>query len=90
MNYVSTRGRMTMADAALPFRAILLEGLAADGGLAVPERYPGFSPAEIEGLRGLDYPGLALAVLSKFIDDIPPADLKRLIDSGELARLLAK
>ena len=42
MNYVSTRGRMTTADAALPFRAILLEGLAADGGLAVPERYPRF------------------------------------------------
>ena len=36
MNYVSTRGRMTAAADALPFRAILLEGLAADGGLAVP------------------------------------------------------
>ena len=56
MNYVSTRGRMTTADAALPFRAILLEGLAADGGLAVPERYPRFSPAEIEGLRGSRLP----------------------------------
>jgi threonine synthase len=79
VNYVSTRGRMTAAAAALPFRAILLEGLAADGGLAVPERYPRFSADEIEDLRNLDYRGLAFAVLSKFIDDIPPADLQRLI-----------
>ncbi|HVF64834.1 MAG TPA: threonine synthase [Casimicrobiaceae bacterium] len=82
MNYVSTRGRMTMAAAALPFRAILLEGLAFDGGLAVPARYPRFSTAEIESLRSLEYPALALAVLSRFIDDIPQDDLKQIIDSA--------
>ena len=35
MRYVSTRG--AWADAPQPFSAILLEGLAPDGGLAVPE-----------------------------------------------------
>ena len=34
MRYVSTRG--AWADNAQPFLAILLEGLAPDGGLAVP------------------------------------------------------
>jgi len=59
----------------------LLEGLAPDGGLAVPGTYPRFSAAELEQLRALDYRGLAFAVLSRFIDDIPPADLKALIDA---------
>ena len=79
MNYVSTRGRISAAQA-LPFKAILLEGLAADGGLAVPDRYPRFTPAEIESLRGRDYRALAFAVLSRFIDDIPAATLQRIID----------
>jgi threonine synthase len=80
MNYVSTRGRMSDAAAALPFRAILLEGLAVDGGLAVPEAYPRFAPAELEALRGRDYRDVAFAVLSRYIDDIAPVDLKHLID----------
>jgi len=80
VNYVSTRGRMTAEAAAVPFRAILLEGLAADGGLAVPEAYPRFSPAELAALRPLDYRGLAFAVLSRFVDDVAPPDLARIVD----------
>lgn len=79
MRYVSTRG--AWADAPQPFTAVLLEGLAPDGGLAVPERYPRFSVTELEALRPLDYRGLALAVLSRFIDDIPSADLRRIVDA---------
>ena len=48
MRYISTRG--AWANDPQPFRAILLEGLAPDGGLAVPERYPRFSAAEFEAL----------------------------------------
>jgi threonine synthase len=81
MRYVSTRGRIADGASALPFRRILLEGLAADGGLAVPERYPAFSPAEFAALRPLGYRELALAVLSRFVDDLPAADLRRLIDA---------
>src|SRR5437762_3608179 len=68
MRYISTRGAWT--DDPQPFRAILLEGLAPDGGLAIPERYPRFSPAEFEALRPLGYGDLAVAVLSRFITDI--------------------
>ena len=79
MRYVSTRG--AWSDAPQPFSAILLEGLAPDGGLAVPQTYPRFSPAELEGLRPLAYSELAFAVLSRYIDDIPPADLRQIIAS---------
>lgn len=78
MRYVSTR--RAGQGQAKPFCAILLEGLAADGGLAVPERYPRYTPAELAALRPLGYRDLALAVLSSFIDDVPPADLRRIID----------
>ena len=77
MRYVSTRG--AWADAPRPFSSILLEGLAPDGGLAVPQSYPRFTPAELAGMRGRGYADLAQAVLSRFLTDIPPDDLRRLI-----------
>jgi threonine synthase len=77
MRYLSTRG--AWANDPQPFRAILLEGLAPDGGLAVPERYPRFSLDELETLRPLGYRDLATAVLSRFITDIPEADLRALV-----------
>ncbi len=76
MRYISTRGGGTPQT----FTQILLEGLAPDGGLYLPESYPQVSPAELQAMRGMNYRDLAFAVLSKFADDIPPADLKALID----------
>jgi len=78
MKYVSTRG--AWADEPQPFSAILLEGLAPDGGLAVPQTYPRLTEAELDSLRPLGYRDLAFAVLSRFVDDIPAFDLKLLID----------
>ncbi len=78
MRYISTRG--AWADDPQPFSAILREGLAPDGGLAMPESYPQVSGAELARWRGLAYPELAFEVLSRFISDIPAADLKTLID----------
>ena len=77
MNYVSTRG--AWQDAPQPFCAILLEGLAPDGGLAVPERYPAFEAGELERLAGAPYRAIALAVLAKFVGDIPAGDLDAMI-----------
>lgn len=76
MRYISTRG----AGVPKQFTEILLEGLAADGGLYVPESYPQISPTELEALRAVRYPELAFAVLSKFIDDIPSDDLRRIVN----------
>jgi threonine synthase len=77
MRYLSTRGAWT--DHPRPFCSILLEGLAPDGGLAVPQSYPRFDAAAIASLAGLSYRELAHAILSPFIDDIAPADLEALI-----------
>ena len=47
MRYVSTRG----GGQPQTFTQILLEGLAPDGGLFVPEVYPRFAPAELAAMR---------------------------------------
>jgi len=83
MRYVSTRGGMAPAA----FTDILLEGLAPDGGLTVPEAYPRIDAATLASWRGLDYRRLAFEVLSRYIDDIPAADLKRMIDNTYTAEV---
>jgi threonine synthase len=74
VNYVSTRGGM----APKRFCEVLLEGLAPDGGLVVPERYPQVSLAQLEQWRKMPYAELAFEVLRLFADDIPEADLRAL------------
>jgi threonine synthase len=78
MRYISTRG--AWGDDPQPFCAILLEGLAPDGGLAVPQSYPALGTADLAALRGADYRGLAHGILSRFVGDIPPADLRAIVD----------
>ena len=72
MNYISTRGD----NKPRKFCDILLEGLAPDGGLYLPESYPQIDDATLTRWRGLSYAELAFEVLSLYIDDIPAADLK--------------
>jgi threonine synthase len=72
VRYVSTRG----GTAPQRFSDILLEGLAPDGGLFVPERLPS---ADLAAWRGLSYADLAFAVLSRFVDDIPPGDFRNIV-----------
>ena len=72
MRYLSTRGDATPRR----FCDILLEGLAPDGGLYLPEHYPQVDAAMLAKWRTLPYAELAFEILSLYIDDIPPADLK--------------
>lgn len=72
MLYLSTRGHPDRKH----FCEILLEGLAPDGGLYLPERYPKVDDATLTKWRKLPYHELAFEVLSLYIDDIPAADLK--------------
>ena len=76
MKYISTRGGMTPAT----FSDILLAGLAPDGGLAMCESYPQISPAELTAMRGMNYAELAFAIIRRFADDIPAADLQAIIN----------
>jgi threonine synthase len=85
MPYVSTRGNARSTGKT--FTEILLEGLAPDGGLYLPERYPRVTRAELDAWREFSYAELAYAVLSRFIDDIPPADLKALIEATYTAEV---
>lgn len=74
MRYQSTRGH----PSAPGFSDILLGGLAPDGGLFLPERYPQVSGDELNAWRTLSYAALAAEVLKKFATDIPPADIDAL------------
>ncbi|HEX5737674.1 MAG TPA: threonine synthase [Hydrogenophaga sp.] len=83
MQYLSTRGHPDRKH----FCEILLEGLAPDGGLYLPERYPQVDAATLARWRGVfnggasgGYAALAFEVLSLYIDDIPAGDLKALCD----------
>ena len=78
MLYLSTRGHAERKR----FCEILLEGLAPDGGLYLPEHYPQVDDAALSRLRATfnreGYATLAFELLSLYIDDIPATDLKAL------------
>jgi len=80
MLYLSTRGHADRKH----FCEILLEGLAPDGGLYLPEHYPQLGDTDLTRLRQVwqqqGYAALAFEILSLYIDDIPAADLKALCD----------
>jgi threonine synthase len=76
VKYLSTRGDPGRKH----FCEILLEGLAPDGGLYLPERYPQVDAATLKSWRGLKYADLAFNILSLYIDDIPATDLKAICD----------
>ena len=76
MRYISTRGGMPPKT----FSEILLSGLSPDGGLAIPEKYPKIDTDQLEAWRNLSYQSLAFEILSHFIDDIPPTDLRGIVD----------
>ncbi|EYC51757.1 threonine synthase [Hylemonella gracilis str. Niagara R] len=78
MKYLSTRGEL--ADKR--FCEILLEGLAPDGGLYLPETYPRVDAVTLAHWRDLyhrspqGYADLAFEILTLYIDDIPAEDLR--------------
>ncbi len=73
VRYVSTRG----AAAELDFSDVLLEGLATDGGLYVPDRWPTL-PADLDPTA--PYVDLAVAVMWPFVaGSIERADFERMV-----------
>jgi threonine synthase len=73
---VSTRGHA----ASQSFTDILLEGLAPDGGLMVPEQWPRLTRPKLDAMRDLAYPRLAFEIMRFFADDFPGAELKAIVD----------
>lgn len=86
MKYVSTRGDAPV----LGFEDVIVTGLAADGGLYLPESWPRFSAQDWRALRGKSYQDVALAVMWPFVEGaLPQATFKKMIDDayGEFAHL---
>lgn len=85
MKYLSTRGH----SPALSFSQVLLGGLAPDGGLYIPDKYPQFDDADLTAMRDMNYRDLAFAILSRLIadDDIPADDLRVIIDKTYTAEI---
>ena len=74
MKYLSTRG----AGNDLTFKNILFAGLASDGGLYVPEKWPVIDFNKLKSLNS--YSDLALEIIYPFINnDIGKEELKKLI-----------
>jgi threonine synthase len=77
--YVSTRGKAPP----LSFEESLLAGLAADGGLYLPQSYPVLSDAAIAGLAGRPYADIAEAIVSPYVEGaVTPAALRAMIDAA--------
>ncbi len=66
MLYKSTRSEK---NAEFSAAYVIKNGLAADGGLYVPETIPAISTEDIEKLCGMDYPHRAADILSRFLTD---------------------
>ncbi|MBU3701434.1 MAG: threonine synthase [Acidimicrobiia bacterium] len=70
LTYVSTRG----AAPELGFADVLLAGLAVDGGLYVPERWPALPVGALGRFASMDYPAVAVEVMWPFVEGSIPRD----------------
>ena len=75
MQYISTRGGINPVS----FTEAVLMGLATDGGLILPRTIPRIGSETYAEWQELSYQELAFEVMSRFIDDIPEAELRELI-----------
>jgi threonine synthase len=76
LRYVSTRGGVAPCG----FEEALFAGLAGDGGLYVPERWPRLERDELAALQGVSYQEVAAQVLAPFVgDDLSDVELRALI-----------
>ncbi|MDR2090086.1 MAG: threonine synthase [Clostridiales bacterium] len=71
MNYISTRNKNFKAA---PSRAIL-DGIAPDGGLYVPESFPFFERGDLLKMSDMSYPERLAEVLSRFLTDFSKDEL---------------
>ncbi|MDO4621567.1 MAG: threonine synthase [Eubacteriales bacterium] len=73
--YKSTRG----AESGVPSSQAVLNGLASDGGLYVPENFPKMETS-LEALAEMNYREVAYEVMSLFLSDYTEEELKYCID----------
>ena len=79
MPYISTRDARNPPER-LAFDAVLLAGLAPDGGLFVPTAWPPFAPADLAALKGKSYAEIAARVTALYLDGvIGPRDWQAMV-----------
>ena len=79
MRLLSTNGRSPAVD----LRTALLEGLAPDGGLYLPEELTPMEESALEGLRGRSFADVAGEVARHLLaTEIATSDLDRLVESA--------
>ncbi|KAJ5510449.1 Tryptophan synthase beta subunit-like PLP-dependent enzymes superfamily [Penicillium expansum] len=78
--YLSTRG----AEYGRTFEDVVLQGLASDGGLFIPEKIPSLPESWETEWCDLSFEDLALEIMSLYIstDEIPREDLKNIINKS--------
>jgi threonine synthase len=79
VRYISSRGGVPPCG----FEQALLDGLAADGGLYLPESWPRLDRDRLDALRGASYQEVAAAVLAPFVEGaLDEFELRGLIDKA--------
>lgn len=78
MLFVSTRGKTDMVCSA----HAITRGLADDGGLFIPEKFPKLSLDEIVSMRNMSYKERAVAILSFFLTDYTKEELSACADEA--------
>ena len=77
MNFISTRGGEKVTAA----RAIV-KGLADNGGLFVPEKFPSVSAEEMRKMLEMSYPERAAKVLKKYLSEYDEKELLAACESA--------
>ncbi|MBQ3404847.1 MAG: threonine synthase [Oscillospiraceae bacterium] len=72
MRYISTRDKSVKLSAA----GAISMGMARDGGLFVPETIPELPTDAIEKMTGMSYPRRAAYIMSMFLDDFSPDEIR--------------
>ena len=72
MKYFSTRGKNNIVSAA----QAIVQGLAADGGLFIPETIPSITKTEIEALCKSDYRERAISIMGMYLDEFTADELR--------------
>jgi threonine synthase len=77
MNYYSTNNKTT----SISLQEAVIQGLAPDNGLYMPERIPVLSSDFFEALPGMPFRDIAFEVAKNLIgEDLPVNELKRIVD----------
>jgi len=68
---------------ALSFRQALIQGLAPDKGLYMPDQIPKISKEIISSMKDMTYPEIAFIVTNQFLkNEIPEDELKRIVNEA--------